>query len=315
MKNTLATLLLGLAAAGSIASAETLDISYVKSPFNLQMIVMKDQGLLEKEMAKQRVDIKWHEITSGSQQAQALASGDLDVAGVMNTASVLMANAATNPVKILAGVSRPTDTFAIVGAKGGPTTVAQLKGKKVAGPKGTVLHQTLVAALVKEGMTIKDIEFIQMGIPQAFAALQSGQIDAALLAAGAIMNAERDGARIITTATGLTVPTLVMATSDNVAKQHPEWIDAVIRAHDQAARWIADNKSQAIELGARQQGVSIEDATKLYDWAHFTQRLNQNDIDNMKAEMTFMLENDLMRQPVQIESIILPQAMQGNRYH
>jgi len=304
--------MLSLAAIGSIANAETLDISYVKSPFNLQMIVMKEQGLLEKEMARQNVEVKWHEITSGSQQAQALASGDLDIAGVMNTASVLMANAAGNPVRILAGVSRPTDTFAIVGAKGGPTTVAQLKGKKVAGPKGTVLHQTLVAALVKEGMTIKDIEFIQMGIPQSFAALQSGQIDAALLAAGAIMNAEREGARTITTATGLTVPTLVIATSDNVAKKHPEWIDAVIRAHDQAAQWIATHKDQAIAIGAKQQGVSIEDATKLYDWAHFTQRLNQDDIANLQVEMTFMLENDLMRKPVVLETIILPQAMQGN---
>ena len=304
--------MLSLAAIGSVAKAETLDISYVKSPFNLQMIVMKEQGLLDKEMAKQNVNVKWHEITSGSQQAQALASGDLDVAGVMNTASVLMANAAGNPVKILAGVSRPTDTFAIVGAKGGPTTVAQLRGKKVAGPKGTVLHQTLVAALVKEGMTIKDIEFIQMGIPQSFAALQSGQIDAALLAAGAIMNAEREGARIITTATGLTVPTLVIATSDNVAKKYPQWLDAVIRSHDQAAQWIASNKDQAIAIGARQQGVSVEDATKLYDWAHFTQRLNQDDIANLQAEMTFMLENDLMRRPVDLATIILPQAMQGN---
>ncbi|AWB35019.1 ABC transporter substrate-binding protein [Orrella marina] len=312
MKKVITSILLSASALGATASAETLDISYVRSPFNLQMIVMKEHGLLESEMAKQNVDVKWHEITSGSQQAQALASGDLDIAGVMNTASVLMANAAGNPVQILAGVSRPTDTFAIVGAKGGPSTVAELKGKKVAGPKGTVLHQTLVAALVKEGMTINDVEFIQMGIPQAFAALQSGQIDAALLAAGAIMNAQREGAQTITTATGLTVPTLVMATSEGVAHKHPEWIDAVIRAHDMAARWISENKEQAIELGARQQGVSLADANTLYDWAHFTQRLDQSDIPNLQAEMSFMLDNDLMRKPVNIEAIILPQAMQAN---
>jgi len=311
MKKTIASLLVGLAAFGSAAvQAETLDISYVRAPFNLQMIVMKEKGLLEKEMAKQNVDVKWHEITSGSKQAQALASGDLDVAGVMNTASVLMANGAGNPVRVMAGVSRPTDTFAIVGSKGGPTKVSELKGKKVAGPKGTVLHQTLVAALAKEGMNINDVEFLQMEIPQAFAALQTGQVDAALLAAGFIIKAEQEGSKTITTATGLVEPLLVMATSEDVAKKHPEWINAVIAAHDEAADWIAANTDEAIALGAKQQGISIEDAKKLYDWAHFTQRLNEQDLKAMENDMAFMLENGMMRQPVDIKSIVLPSAMQ-----
>ncbi|MFW8567002.1 ABC transporter substrate-binding protein [Orrella sp. 11846] len=313
MKKTLLSLLIGASAMAvgvTSVSAETLDISYVRSPFNLQTIIMKENNLLEQEMAKQNVDVKWHEITSGSKQAQALASGDLDIAGVMNTASVLMANGAGNPVKIIAGVSRPTDTFAIVGKKDGPKTVADLKGKKVAGPKGTVLHQTLVAALAKNGMSMNDIEFLQMDIPQAFAAMQTGQVDAALLAAGFIMNAEREGANVVTTAQGLTVPKLVMATSEKVATDKPEWVEAVVRAHDQAADWIAANTDQAIEIGAKRQGISVEDARKLYDWAHFTQRMNQGDIDSMKEDQTFMLDNDLMRKPVEVEAIFLKGSLE-----
>lgn len=49
MKKTLLTgalaLLLGIGQAH--ADDKTIDISYVKAPFNLQMIVMKEQGLLE----------------------------------------------------------------------------------------------------------------------------------------------------------------------------------------------------------------------------------------------------------------------------
>lgn len=309
MKKSLLSVLFSAILATAPAAAETLDISYVRAPFNLQMMVMKEQQLLEKEMAAANVNVKWHEITSGSKQAQALASGDLDIAGVMNTASVLMANGAGNPVRILAGVARPADTFAIVGAKNGPRTVAELRGKKIAGPKGTVLHQTLVAALVKEGMTIKDVEFVQMELPQAFAALQSGQVDAALLAAGAIMNAEREGAKIITTATGLTEPLLVMATGEEVAKKHPDWIDSVIRAHDNAAAWIRDHEQEAIELGARLQGIAVEDARKLYDWAHFTQRLAERDIRSLEADMKFLLDNDMMRKPIDVREVVLPQAM------
>ena len=42
-----------------------------------------------------------------------------------------------------------------------------LKGKKVAGPKGTILHELLVSYLNNAGMTEDDIEFMAMGIPDA----------------------------------------------------------------------------------------------------------------------------------------------------
>ena len=310
MKKQLLTVALSTLMFSSQLFAEDLNISYVRSPFNLQMMVMKEQGLLEKEMAKHNVTVKWHEITSGSKQAQALASGDLHIAGVMNTASVLMANGANNPVRIIAGVSRPTDTFAIVGAKGGPKTIADLKNKKVAGPKGTVLHQTLVAALVKENMTIADVDFIQMGLPQAFAALQTGQVDAALLAAGFVINAQKEGANVVTTATNLTVPKLVIASSESVVQKHPTWIQATRNAHNQAAQWITNNKQQAIKLGAKLQGIDIADANKLYDWAHFTQYLNQQDLVSLNEDMLFMLENKMMRKAVDINKIVLAEALE-----
>ena len=131
-----------------------LRISYVRAPFNLQLMVMKEKGILQKHLEPLGLQAQWPEITSGAKQAQALASGDLDIGGVMNTASVLIANGEGTPVRIIAGVARPTDVFAIVAAKGGPHAVADLKGKTVAGPKGTVLHQLLAAALAREGMSM-----------------------------------------------------------------------------------------------------------------------------------------------------------------
>ena len=49
-----------------------------------------------------------------------------------------------------------------------------LKGKKVAGPRGTVLHQLLIAALIKEGMSVDDVEFLSMDQPAALSAMLSG---------------------------------------------------------------------------------------------------------------------------------------------
>ncbi len=118
----------------------------------------------------------------------------------MNTTSVLLANAAGNPVRIINGVSRPAETFAIVAGKNGPASIEELKGATVAGPKGTVLHQMLVAALNSKGMTIDDVNFISMKLPRARTAMLAGKIDAALLAASLVIKSVDAGAHIVTTA-------------------------------------------------------------------------------------------------------------------
>ena len=93
----------GLACAQSMP--KEINIAYVKAPFNLQNMVMKDQNLLEKAFEKHGTKVKWHTITSGAKQTQAMAAGALDFSAVMNTASLLSTNGAGNPVLIANGVS------------------------------------------------------------------------------------------------------------------------------------------------------------------------------------------------------------------
>jgi len=296
-------------AAPSLA-AEVLNISYVKSPFNLQAIVMKEDGLLEKELAPLGVTVNWSEINIGTRQAQALATGSLDVAGVINTSSVIIARSEGYPIKIIAGVARPSDVFALVAKRGGATSIKELKGKTVAGPKGTVLHHLLAAALQKEGLSPADVRFLPMDIPQACSALLSGRVDAALLAASAVIAAQKEGAKVLTTATGLVEPKLVMAANENFIAQRPDRLKAVIAAHDRAWRWIAENHEKAVALGAKVQGLDTAEAERLFAWSHFTQRLSASDVSGMEADMRFMLETGMMRNEIDIKDLFLPLALE-----
>lgn len=292
------------------AACGTLRISYVQAPFNLQVMVMKERGILRKHLAELGLREEWADIDSGQDQARALARGELDIASVMNTASILMANGEDNPVRILAGVARPTDVFALVGAKGSTGGVEALRGKTVAGPPGTTLHQMLVAALARRGMGIGDVNFVHMGIPQALAALESGQADAALLAASAMVHAREGGARILARATGHVTPILAVAASQSFLQAHPERVQAFLAAHDEAWRWIEDHPAQAIELGARLHGISFADAHRLYHWSHYTQRLRKGDLEAMERDMRFLLDNGMMRRRVDVERIVTAGAME-----
>lgn len=288
---------------------QTINMAYVKAPFNIQNMVIKDQGLLEKAFEKHGTKIVWHTISSGAKQTQAMAAGSLDVSAVMNTASLLSANGAGNKVVVFNGVAHPADVFTIVGKPGQKLTVKDLKGKKIAGPRGTVLHQLLVAALVKEGMSIKDVEFIPMDQPSAMAALMAGHIDAALLAASGVIKAENQGCKVITTAKDLVNVNLVMTASDKFAQKHPEALELIQKVQRDSLKWIKANWDQAMALGAKEHGITLEDAKKLAAWSNYYDSLTTADVKGLAIDQNFLVENGLMRQKVNVESIVLPMAM------
>ena len=287
-----AMVLTGSLSAAQAATSE-INVAYVKSPFNLQNIVMKQNQLLEKEFQKDGIKINWVSINSGAQQAQAMAAGSLDVSAVMNTASLLMANGAGNKIYIATGVARPTQVFAVVGK-----------------PKGTALHQILVAALNSKGMNIKDVEFLQMDPAKAQAALLGGHVDAALLAAGLVIKANASGAKTIVTADGYVNPLLVMAASEKFVKENKPLLERIVKVHRQTTKWIGDNYEQAIAMGAKEEGVSLDDAKKLAQWSHYFDVITDNDMNSLKLDQTFLIENGMMQNKVNTDQLVLRMARQ-----
>ena len=298
--------LMGSAVAG--AMPEKVTIVYVKAPFNLQNMVMKQKGLLEKAFAKDGVRVEWKSINSGAQQAQAMAAGSVDVSAVMNTASLLMANGSGNPIRVATGVSHPADTFAIVGKPGAKLSIKDLKGKKVAGPRGTVLHQLLVAALVKNDMNASDVEFLSMDPTSAMSAVTSGRVDAALLAASLIIKSEKAGCRVITTARDLVNVNLVMTTSEKFAKAYPEALEKIVRVERETLAWIRSHWDEAVAIGAKEHGISLEDASRLAKWSNYYDTVSAADVKSLRDDQAFLLENGLMRAPVDVDKLVLPIA-------
>ena len=310
-KQLIAVLLAGgLALAAQAADfPKEINITYVKAPFNLQNIVMKEQGLLEKAFEKDGVKVNWRVINSGADQSLAMASGALDFSAVMNTASLLLGAGAGNPIAIATGVAHPEKIFAMVGKPGSNLTVKVLKGKTVGGPKGTVLHQMLVAALAKEGMTINDVNFVNMDPGAAMTAVVAGKIDAGLVAANGIIKANAAGAKTITTCEGLVEPNLVMTVRKSFAAEYPEAYARVIEVHRNTWKWIQENKDEALAMGAKEQGITLDEATKLYEWSNFYDVLNEGDVKGLEKDMQFLIDNGMMKKALDVRSLVLPSAM------
>lgn len=305
MKKLFSILFLGLFSL--VAQCQTwpqqLNITYVKAPFNIQNIVMKNQGLLEKEFAKEGIKINWIPIKAGLNQVRGMAAGEIDMVAAMNTSTLLIANSVGNRIVIVDGVAHPDDTFAIM-AKPEVKNIVDLKGRQVVGPKGTVLHHLLSAALKSSGIEMKDVKWVSMNLPASLTTLLGGWADAALLAAGGILAAEKAGFHALVKAKGLIETNLVLAARADFAKEYPDVVRRVAKVNRQALQWALSNKSQAIALGAKELQLSEEDAAKLFEWSHFYSDLTQKDIDALQNSQRFLLEQKMMNCSVDINTLI-----------
>lgn len=305
MKRLFSLLFLGLFSL--VAQCQTwpqqLNITYVKAPFNIQNIVMKSQGLLEKEFAEEGIKINWIPIKAGLNQVRGMAAGEIDMVAAMNTSTLLIANSAGNRIVIVDGVAHPDDTFAIV-AKPEVKNIVDLKGRQIVGPKGTVLHHLLSAALKSSGVEMKDVNWVSMNLPASLTTLLGGRADAALLAAGGILAAEKAGFHALVKAKGLIETNLVLAARGDFAKEYPDVVRRVAKVNRQALQWALSNKSQAIALGAKELQLSKEDAAKLFEWSHFYSDLTQKDIDALQNSQRFLLEQKMMNRSADINTLI-----------
>ena len=180
-----------------------------------------------------------------------------------------------------------------------------LKGKKVAGPKGTILHELLVSYLNNAGMTEDDIEFMAMGIPDAQAALAGGSVDAALLAGPTAYNMEKDGFYIVTDGEGLTEATIVTATSEKFYEEHPELVKAFLTAQKQVLDEMDADHAAAVSATAKATGLEEAAVEEMYGLYDFDMEIKDSDIEAMEKTEKFMEDTGMIENPVDVASLIL----------
>ena len=294
----------------SAQAIQKLSITYVASPFNVPSIVMRAKGYLDEAFKPLGVTVVSPEITSGAQQMQALAAGEVHIASVLGGSSAILGRANGIDVKVIAVYGRGAKAFMVMTRANGPATVAELKGKMIAGPKGTTLHQLLAAALAKNNLRLTDVEHVNMDLPSARAALLAGKVDAATLAGNNALAVEKEGGRVLTSGEGLIEPTSVIGVRGDLLEKHPQMVAAYLSAHRKALDFMKSNPEEALKLAAAEQKIDLEDARKMMTFYDFSLRTTDRDIANLAADQDFMIEAGMMKSRIDIkQDLIAPSAM------
>ena len=308
MKNILKLLLYFIFVLGcknnSDFSVKQIALTYVKSPLNVPSMIEKEKLIFSNAFSKHNLPVVYSELTTGPEQTQALASGDIQFLYAVGATSVILAKANGSDIKIINTYSRSPQSFVIF-SKNIIKDANDVKGKKVAGPKGTILHELLVTYLNSLGLNESDIQFISMGIPESYAALSSGSVDMALLAGPSAYNTAKEGYNIVTTGENLIEPVVVVATSGIFYNSNKELVDTFINAEKEVLNYMNNNYDEIISISAKETGLKEEAVKEMYTMYDFNIDITDKDIASMKKTEKFMRENKMIETEVNINDLLI----------
>ena len=274
-------------------------------PLYSSIYVAKEMGYLDEEFNKIGEKYEWTDFNSGPLVNEAVASGSEDI-GFMADMPAILAKSSGQDIQIIGNVAYGEKALAlIVGKDSDITDPSQLKGKKIAYVKGSYAQHLLSLILEKEGLTFNDIESVNLAAGDIGAALDGKQIDGAVIWEQFISKLTSEGrARVLTDGTGIKRGNMVTYSTRKFEEEHPEAIEAYIKACQRGSDYIKTNPKEAADAIADKFGVSPELLVKIFNNLTFTQALTDDDIKEIKKVVQYTFKEGIIPSEVNIDELI-----------
>src|SRR6202167_5784102 len=204
--------------------------------YNPVSMVLKDQGLLEKEFAKDGIGVRWVQTLGSNKALEYLNAGSIDFGSTAGSAS-LLGGINGNPVNSIYVFSKPEWTALVTRKDTAINKIEDLKGKRVAVTRGTDPHIFLVRALLSVGLTEKDITQVLLQHADGKTALIRGDVDAWAGLDPMMAQAEiEDGARLF-----FRNPSAntwgILNVREPFLKEHPDVVRRVLATYEDARKY------------------------------------------------------------------------------
>ncbi len=286
----------------SASCSERVGISVIRALMNVPTAVELELGLFQESFGP-GVSLSFPELSAGFRQAQAMAAGQIRFANCMGSTSALVAASSGLDMRILSVYGRAPEAFKILVTAPEIRSVSDLKGLRVGGPSGTVLHLLLASSLERSGMSPEDVVLIDMPNDKTMAALFSGQIDGALATGPAADAGIRKGARVLADGKGIIGGLTLVVVDGETAQKRPDLTEAFLKAQNAAWKAIESDPAWAWGLAIRDQGLSDMTAVPM-DIYNFSPEITEKDIEYLKREADFLQRLGLVRS-MDLESLIM----------
>ncbi|MEV7009975.1 ABC transporter substrate-binding protein [Streptosporangium sp. NPDC051022] len=229
--------------------------------------LLRSLGYLEKRLGD-GYTVEWQDHDTGAPITAKMVAGKVDIGSMGDYPLLINASrtqgidaARTELVSITGYNLRGALNMVVVPKDSGAKTLIDLKGARISTSVGSAGHGTLVQALERAGIDpVAGVETVNQQPPVGASALESGGVHAyAQFVAWPGLLVFQDKARLLYDGAALNVPTFHgVVLRRAYAKEHPEVVDAFLKAQIDATRYLHEHPLQAAETVARATGLPPE---------------------------------------------------------
>ncbi|MGN1014835.1 MAG: aliphatic sulfonate ABC transporter substrate-binding protein [Butyricicoccus sp.] len=304
------------AEAGSAEAAATAEETVVRigaQPFPLYtpIYVAHERGYLQEELEAVGASYHWDEFQSGPLVNEAVAAGEEDV-GFMADLPAIIAKSTGQEIEIVSNVAYGEQALAVlIPADSEISSVADLKGKTIGYATGSYAQHLLALLLEGEGLTLDDVQSINLGAGDQPAALANGEVDAIVIWEQYISQLTSEGtAKVLADGTGIKKGNMITYFVSEYAEAHPEIVEAYIKALNRANEDLESDPAGCAADVAEDFSVSAELMEQIIQKFTFKTALDEDDIQEITAVKDFSLNAGIIQNDVDMDSFINTQYVE-----
>ncbi len=227
------------------------------------LLAAKARGDVEAAL-KGRVTVAWSEFPSGPPLLEAMSLGTIDFGGSGDTPPIFAQAAGAKIVYVAAQPVSGEAAAIIVQPNSTLRSVADLRGHRFAYTRGSSAQNFVRAALAEGGLTLTDVEAVNLTPTQAAQAFAARAIDAWAIWDPYLARAEvEENARILVAGGGLARSNSFLLANAGVAATHGDVIVRTLDALATTASWAATHRAGLAVLIASATATDAAVAAKI----------------------------------------------------
>jgi sulfonate transport system substrate-binding protein len=253
---TISISLLGACSSSTNGEAKPEKIRLDYAFYSPTSLVLKEFGWVEEAFKEEGIEVEWVQSLGSNKALEFLNSDSVDF-GSTAGAAALIAKSKSAPIESVYIYSKPEWTALVAPGDTSISSVADLKGKRVAATLGTDPYIFLLRALSEAGLKSTDVEIVNLQHGDGATALISGQVDAwAGLDPHMAKLEVNEGTSFVYRNADLNTYGTLNARSE-FAENYPEYVEKVIELYEKARTWTVENPEEAAKILAEQ--AQLED--------------------------------------------------------
>jgi sulfonate transport system substrate-binding protein len=283
---------------------EPIVVRIAYQPTSSAIILGKAKGFYDEAFVKESAKAEYDQFLSGPLAVEAAAGNHVDLLNVGNIPPVI-ARANGIDVKIIAKSAFNPATNAVLVSPDSPIhTIEDLKGKKVAVQVGSSVHYFLSQVLAEKGMTLADVQLVNLPGPDQGPALESGNVDAIVLWMPYRTQLEMAGkARVLVDSAHFSGGIGVYMVRNEFGKQNPKLVQAFLKATKQANSYLKKHPQEALKLLAANSQFPAAILAKSLEGFDWSMGITPKDIDAMNGIKQFLKETKVIRKDFIIQKL------------